>query len=76
MYRTMVSIIVPIYNTEKYLRQCLESILAQTYQKLELLLVNDGSTDGSGAICDEYLAKDIRFEYFIKITEVQLLREN
>ena len=66
MYRTMVSIIVPIYNTEKYLRQCLESILAQTYQKFELLLVNDGSTDGSGAICDEYLSKDIRIRVFHK----------
>ena len=62
----MVSIIVPIYNTEKYLRPCIESILAQTYQKFELLLVNDGSTDDSGVICDEYLAKDNRIRVFHK----------
>lgn len=46
-----VSVIVPVYNVEKYLRQCLDSILQQTYQNLEILIINDGSTDGSDAIC-------------------------
>ena len=52
-----VSVIVPVYNVEKYLRQCLDSILQQTYQNLEILIINDGSTDGSDAICREYLEK-------------------
>lgn len=55
-----ISVIVPIYNTEKYLPRCIDSILAQTYTGFELILINDGSTDNSGAICDEYAAKDKR----------------
>ena len=55
-----LSVIVPVYNTEKYLRECVDSILAQTFTDFELILVNDGSTDGSGAICDEYALKDPR----------------
>ena len=55
-----LSVIVPVYNTEKYLRECIDSILAQTFTDFELILVNDGSTDGSGAICDEYAGKDLR----------------
>ena len=61
-----VSVIVPVYNVEKYLRQCLDSILQQTYQNLEILIINDGSTDGSDAICREYLEKDERISYFAK----------
>ena len=57
-----LSVIVPVYNTEKYLRECVDSILAQTFEDFELILVNDGSTDGSGAICDEYAAKDPRIQ--------------
>ena len=57
----MVSIIVPIYKAEKYIRQCLDSILAQTYTKWEAILVNDGSPDNSGKICNEYANKDNRF---------------
>ncbi|MBR2937025.1 MAG: glycosyltransferase [Oscillospiraceae bacterium] len=56
----MISVIVPVYNAEKYLPKCIESILAQTYRELELILVNDGSTDGSGHICDAYQKKDHR----------------
>ena len=55
-----ISIIVPVYNTEKYLRQCIDSILIQSFKDFELLLVDDGSKDSSGAICDEYAAKDTR----------------
>lgn len=57
-----LSVIVPVYNTEKYLRECIDSILAQTFTDFELILVNDGSTDGSGAICDEYAKKDERIQ--------------
>ena len=55
-----ISIIVPVYNTEKYLRQCVDSILNQSFKDFELLLIDDGSKDASGTICDEYATKDKR----------------
>ena len=58
----MISVIVPVYNAEKYLRRCIDSILAQTFTDFELLLINDGSTDLSGAICDEYALNDSRIK--------------
>ena len=62
----MISIIVPIYNAEQYLHRCIDSILAQSYTHFELLLIDDGSKDASGAICDEYAAKDTRVRVFHK----------
>ena len=62
----MISVIVPIYKAEQTLRRCVDSLLAQTHSDFELLLVDDGSPDGSGAICDEYAAKDSRVRVFHK----------
>lgn len=61
-----ISIIVPVYNVEKYLRKCVESILAQTFADFELLLIDDGSKDGSGKLCDEIAATDPRIKVFHK----------
>ena len=58
------SIIIPVYNVAPYLRECLDSVLAQTFTDWEAICVDDGSTDGSGAILDEYAAKDSRFRVF------------
>lgn len=60
MKKPLISVIVPVYNTEKYLPKCIESIIGQTYKNLEIILVDDGSTDTSGKICDEYAKKDSR----------------
>lgn len=56
----MISVIVPIYKVERYLRECLDSVVNQSYRDLEILLIDDGSPDGCGAICDEYAARDGR----------------
>lgn len=62
----LFSIIIPIYNTEKELPRCVDSVLAQTFENFELVLVDDGSKDGSGAICDAYAARDARVKVFHK----------
>jgi len=62
----LVSVIVPVYNVEKYLKECVESVLNQTYSNFELILVNDGSTDTSPTICDTYKAKDARVKVIHK----------
>lgn len=56
----LISIIVPVYNTEKYLKKCVDSLVSQTYHQLEIILVDDGSTDKSGSICDDYARQDGR----------------
>ena len=56
----LISVIIPVYNVKEFLRACVERITAQTYTNLEILLVDDGSNDGSEAICDEYAARDPR----------------
>ncbi len=58
----LISIIIPVYNMEQYLNRCLESIVNQTYSNLEIILVDDGSKDSSGKICDEYAAEDSRIK--------------
>lgn len=60
----LVSIIIPVYNTEKYLEQCLDSIIYQTYKEIEIVLVDDGSTDGSYKICEEYACNDKRIKLY------------
>ena len=64
--QSLISVIVPVYNVEKYLRPCVESILEQTYKNIEVILVNDGSTDKSKAICLELAEKDKRISYYEK----------
>lgn len=64
--KDLVSIIVPVYNVEKYLKKCIDSIKNQTYDNLEILLVDDGSTDNSGKICDLYSKKDRRIKVIHK----------
>lgn len=64
MKEQLISIIIPVYNVEKYLECCLNSVISQTYHNLEILLVNDGSTDTSNMICKSFCKKDSRFIYF------------
>lgn len=67
MSDTMVSVIVPVYNVQQYLPHCVESILAQTYQNLEIILVDDGSTDDSGRLCDALAQRDHRIRVIHKL---------
>ena len=62
-HKTLISVIIPVYNVEEYLRTCLDSIASQTYSNLEIVLVDDGSTDCSARIIDEYKEKDQRIQY-------------
>ena len=64
-----ISVIIPVYKVETCLRQCLESVLCQTYQNLEIIIVDDGSPDRCGEICDEYASKDSRIRVIHKENE-------
>lgn len=69
-----ISVIVPVYKAEQYIHQCIGSILAQTYMDFELILVDDGSPDGCGVICDEYIAKDPRIKVIHQKNQGQIER--
>ena len=62
MKENLISVVVPVHNTEKYLPRCIESLLEQDFYDFELLLIDDGSKDNSGKICDEYAKKDHRIQ--------------
>lgn len=66
MCKDKISVVVPVYNVEKYLQKCVDSIIDQTYENLEIILVDDGATDSSGKMCDEYLEKDSRIQVIHK----------
>lgn len=72
----MISVIVPVYNVEEYLEECLESIRHQTYSEIEVILVNDGSTDGSREICERYCEKDSRFKLINQENQGQSVARN
>lgn len=63
----IISVVVPVYNVEKYIPYCIDSICNQTLKDIEIILVDDGSTDSSGFICDEYAKKDKRIKVFHKL---------
>ena len=65
--KPLVSIIVPVYNVEEYLSECIDSILSQTYENIEIILIDDGCTDKSAEICDKYALKDKRVRVIHKI---------
>ena len=67
MEKDLISVIIPVYKVEKYLEKCIESIIKQTYTNLQIILVDDGSPDNCGKICDEYAKKDSRIEVIHKI---------
>lgn len=64
--KELISVIIPVYNVENYLKKCIESVVNQSYQNLEIILIDDGSTDSSGTICDDYLKKDERIKVIHK----------
>ena len=66
MKKTLISIIVPVYNVEKYISRCVESLIGQSYKNIEIILVDDGSTDESGMICEQYANKDNRIKVIHK----------
>ena len=63
----LISVVVPVYDVEKYLHRCVDSIINQNYSNIEILLVDDGSTDKSGVLCDKYREMDKRVKVYHKI---------
>jgi glycosyltransferase involved in cell wall biosynthesis len=76
MDNNLISVIVPVYKVEKYLRRCVDSILVQTYKNFELFLVDDGSPDDCGKICDEYASKDARIKVIHQKNQGQAAARN
>jgi len=76
MYESLISIIIPVYNVELYLEKCLNSVINQSYKNIEIILINDGSTDNSGKICDEFKEKDNRIKVLHKENEGQAIARN
>src|SRR5208283_3845450 len=72
----LVSVIIPVYNAERYLRECLDSVVNQSLHEIEIICVNDGSTDGSLAILDGYEENDKRFKVISKSDEGQAIARN
>ena len=72
MQEKLISVIVPVYNAEKFLFRCIDSIVNQTYKKLEIILVDDGSTDNSGALCDEWAKRDGRIRVIHQVNKGQI----
>ena len=75
MEKNLVSIITPVYNGEKYIEKCIESVLNQTYKNLEIILVDDGSPDNCGKICDKLAERDDRIRIIHKKMEGYLQQE-
>ncbi|XME03223.1 glycosyltransferase family 2 protein [Lachnospiraceae bacterium C1.1] len=71
-----VSVIIPVYNVEKYIQRCIESVLSQTYSNLEIIIVDDGSVDSSGKICDDYALKDNRISVIHQENQGQSVARN
>jgi len=67
------SILIPVYNVDKYIRQCLDTVMSQTYNNFEVIIVNDGSTDNSASICEEYAKKDLRIKIYNQTNQGLLL---
>ncbi|WRK52201.1 glycosyltransferase family 2 protein [Coprobacillaceae bacterium CR2/5/TPMF4] len=72
----LISIIIPVYNCEQYLKMCLESVIKQSYTNLDIIIIDDGSTDNSGYICDLYSSKDTRIRVVHKVNEGQGVARN
>lgn len=62
MFEPLISVIIPVYNTEQFISRCLDSVIRQTYKNLEIIVINDGSTDCSSQICYEYSVRDSRIK--------------
>lgn len=69
MNKGCVSVVIPVYNVEKYLKECIDSVIRQTYTNWELILIDDGSCDKSGEICDEFSNRDSRIHVLHQINE-------
>ena len=76
MKEKLLSVIIPVYNVEKYLKKCVDSVINQTYRNLQIVLIDDGSTDTSGKLCDEFAKADKRIEVIHKVNEGQAKARN